>query len=69
MVNEMTKWHIASVEAPVIERVSKHLYQGWSPCMVWCHEHFNAQDWSYVSEGVFQFRNANDHLAFLLRWS
>ena len=69
MVNELTKWHVASVEAPVIEHVSKHVYQGWSPCMVWCHAHFNSQDWCFVGEGVFEFRNSNDHLAFLLRWS
>jgi len=62
------KWFVASVPAPVEDCVSKHVYQGWSPCMWWCAEHFNTQDWRFVGEGVFEFRQSNDHLMFLLRW-
>jgi hypothetical protein len=63
------KWFVASVSAPVEDRISKHVYQGWSPCMWWCAEHFNTQDWRYVGEGVFEFRRSEDHLMFILRWA
>jgi len=62
------KWFVASVSAPVEDRISKHVYQGWSPCMWWCAEYFNTQDWRYVGEGVFEFKQSNDCLMFLLRW-
>jgi len=62
-------WWVASVPAPINDRVSKHVYLGWSPCMLWCYKHFEARDWCHVGEGVFEFRNANDHLMFVLKWS
>lgn len=77
MKNELTGWYVASVEAPVVERVSKHVYQGWQPCLCWCREQFgsdtktsNAGDgWRFIGEGVFEFREER-HLAwFLLRWT
>lgn len=71
MVNTPTGWHVASVEAPVIYRVSKHIYTGWSPCIDWCIENFglSGPSWRFVGEGIFEFKEEPDLTAFLLRWS
>jgi hypothetical protein len=67
--NELNGWIVASVPAPVNGRIGKHVYQGWTPCMRWCAEHFEQHNWRFVSEGVFEFRRADDHLMFMLKWS
>lgn len=64
-----SKWWVASVAAPVEDRVSKHVYQGWAPCMFWCAERMHKDNWRYISEGVFEFRRSEDHLMFILKWS
>jgi len=71
MRNQNNGWYVASVPAPVNDRVSKHVYQGWSPCIDWCAKHFNYRmdDWRFISEGVFEFRHEQDYSWFLLRWS
>jgi hypothetical protein len=63
-------WYVASVMAPTVGRVSKHVYQGWNPCIQWCSEYFNNTNdqWRFVGEGVFEFRNEKDYMWFLLRW-
>ena len=72
MRNQNNGWYVASVPAPVNDRVSKHVYQGWAPCIDWCREHFSDRDndgWGYyVGEGVFEFRRERDYAWFLLRW-
>jgi hypothetical protein len=70
-------WYVATVKAPVQDRVSKHTYQGWRPCMEWCVATFGGgigstawgPGWRYVGEGVFEFRSEQDHIMFMLRWS
>ena len=72
--NPPNGWFVASVPAP---RVSG--YQGWAPCMEWCQEQFDGEgvdaarlygkNWRYVALGVFEFRRADNHLMFVLRWS
>jgi len=67
-------WHVASVQCPVPHvfsdgSVSKYI--GWSSCIEWCQTQFGVgggQNWHYLSEGVFEFQDKNDHLLFLLRW-
>jgi hypothetical protein len=61
--------HVASIEAPIVETVSKHRYQGWRPCVEWCEEHFPTGGWRYDGEGVFKFLHAEDLTLFMLRWS
>lgn len=67
-------WHVASVEAPVVDRISKHVYRGWMPCIEWCEAAFGEMShsnyrWRFVGEGVFEFREESDRTAFLLKWS
>jgi hypothetical protein len=70
MKNEINNWHVASIMAPG-PRLGGALevYRGWTPCMVWCGETFASNNWRYISEGVFEFRQEQDLTAFLLRWS
>ena len=37
--------------------------------MQWCAENFEQHNWRFVSEGVFEFRRADNNLMFVLRWS
>lgn len=70
-------WYIASVRAPVQDRVSKHVYYGWLPCVDWCREQFGDNElvdyksakWNFIGDGVFEFRDEQDYTLFLLRWS
>ena len=57
------KWHVVSVMAPGVN-------QGWKPCVDWCVDYFNhiMDDWGYLGEGVFEFRNEKDYMWFLMRW-
>ena len=71
MKNEWNGWYVASVEAPVVDRISKHVYQGWRPCIEWCKTQFGDRaldGWRFVGEGVFEFRDEQDYAMFLLRW-
>jgi hypothetical protein len=60
----MTGWLVASVSSPW-----SMPYAGWTPCMKWCAERFDQHNWRYISEGVFEFRHADDHMMFLLKWA
>jgi len=63
---------VASIMPPIDERISKHRYQGWKPCIDWCKERWgnNAIDgWRFVGEGVFEFREEKMLTLFLLRWA
>jgi hypothetical protein len=74
--NPTNGWIVASVPSPWVGG-----YKGWMPCMTWCQEHLDGEsldinaarsygkNWRYVGEGVFEFRRADDHLMFLLRFS
>lgn len=64
--NDLTGWYVASIEAPVCES-----YQGWSPCIRWCQDYFGHTDknWNYIGEGIFEFRDEQEYLAFMLKWS
>ena len=68
MIRYNHEWHVAAVPAPLGP-------WGWTPCMKWCekefgYEQFDWQDrWRYNSEGVFEFKDAEDCEWFLLRWS
>jgi hypothetical protein len=73
MKNELSGWCVASIMPPgpnlggVLQT-----YQGWAPCIEWCKEQFgnSAMDgWRFVGEGVFEFREEQDYMLFLLRWS
>jgi hypothetical protein len=73
MKNELSGWYVASIMPPgpnlggVLQT-----YQGWAPCIEWCKEQFgnSAMDgWRFVGEGVFEFREEQDYMLFLLRWS
>jgi hypothetical protein len=66
MKNDLTEWHIASISPPVMET-----YQGWRPCVDWCTTQIGnpLQDWMYVGEGVFEFREEKMLTAFLLKWA
>jgi len=68
-------WHVASIPSPgpalVSSDGSRARYMGWTPCIEWCQTQFGVgggQNWHYLSEGVFEFQDKNDHLLFLLRW-
>jgi hypothetical protein len=75
----MSGWHVASVQAPIVnsDPVNGHQYQGWRPCMEWCVRTFGGgigatsfgPGWRFVGEGVFEFREQPDLTAFLLRWA
>ena len=82
MKNELTGWYVASVAAPIRDRVSKHVYPGnpdpgWRPCMEWCVETFgggigatvSGPGWRFVGKGVFEFKREQDRTLFLLRWN
>jgi hypothetical protein len=68
MKNELSGWYVASIMPPG----PLQTYQGWAPCIEWCKEQFgnSAMDgWRFVGEGVFEFREEQDYVLFLLRWS
>ena len=72
MKNEFSNWHVTSIAPPINDRVSKHVYVGWMPCIEWCKEQFgnNAIDgWRFIGEGVFEFRDEKMLTLFLLRWA
>ena len=70
MIRYNHEWHVAAVPAPLGP-------WGWTPCMRWCTETFGDECWQnstngrwrYNTEGVFEFKNAEDCEWFLLRWS
>jgi hypothetical protein len=63
-------WLVAAIMTP---KDQQYQYQGWSPCVRWCIQNFDApltsRRWSYEGEGVFRFADEADLTAFLLRWS
>ena len=63
VMNPVNGWYVVSVMAPGAN-------QGWKPCFDWCVDYFNhiMDDWGYLGEGVFEFRNEKDYMWFLLRW-
>lgn len=63
--NPINGWIVASVPSPH----TNGRYQGWAPCMKWCANQFEQHNWRYASEGVFEFRRAEDHMMFTLRWA
>lgn len=71
-MNEIHSRYVASVQSPELQHdpINGHRYQGWSPCIRWCEEQFGEDrgGWWYISEGVFEFVNEQDHLLFMLRW-
>jgi hypothetical protein len=73
MKNELSGWCVASIMPPVDETINgKYRYQGWTPCIEWCKEQFGnttMDGWWFVGEGVFEFREEQDYVLFLLRWS
>lgn len=72
MKNEFSNWHVASVAPPVNDRVSKHVYVGWTPCIEWCKEQFGnttMDGWRFIGEGVFEFRDEKMLTLFLLKWA
>ena len=74
MKNNMSGWHVASVQAPIVnsDPVNGHQYQGWRPCIDWCRKHLGDRaidGWRFQGEGVFEFKNEQDRTLFLLKWS
>lgn len=65
--NPINGWIVASVEQP--KHKDYGYCGGWLPAMKWCEERCKEQNWRYVGEGVFEFRRADDHTMFLLRWT
>jgi len=68
MKNELSGWYVASIMPPG----PLQAYQGWTPCIEWCKEQFGnsvGNGWWFVGEGVFEFREEQDYVLFLLRWS
>jgi len=63
--NPVNNWIVASVRSPWEYKG----VQGWTPCVKWCDKNVKEQNWHYVGEGVFEFRRADDHLMFMLRWA
>ena len=65
--NPINGWLVASVPAP--EDIDYGYNQGWTPCMNWCEVNVKEQNWRFVGEGVFEFRRADDHMMFTLKWA
>ena len=63
--NPINGWIVISVPSPL----PIGMYQGWSPCVNWCKLNIKESNWRYIGEGAFEFRRADDHLLFLLRWA
>ena len=63
--NPLNGWFVASVPSPH----TNGRFQGWSPCSKWCEKNIAPTNWRYVGEGVFEFRRADNHLMFTLRWA
>jgi hypothetical protein len=59
--NPVNGWIVASVGSPWLN--------GWYPCMEWCRATFEDANWQYVGVGIFEFRRADDHMMFVLRWA
>jgi len=73
MKNELSGWYVASVPAPINDKISKHVYQGWTPCIEWCEIIYGQMSmdnyvWRFIGDGVFEFKRAEDRTMFLLRW-
>ena len=70
MIRHNHDWHVAAVPAPDGN-------WGWLiPCMGWCTKNFGDEwwhqkdgCWRYMTEGVFEFKNAADCEWFMLRWA
>ena len=73
MKNSLSGWYVASIMPPVDKTINgKFRYQGWRPCIEWCKTQFGDRaidGWRFVGEGVFEFREKQDYVMFLLRWS
>jgi ribulose bisphosphate carboxylase small subunit len=72
MMNEITKRHVASIQAPydTLNTIPGHRYRGWQPCIEWCEQQWgNRGSWFFIGEGVFEFNDERDYLMFLLRWA
>ena len=71
--NELNGWIVASVPSPgpnsIGTGIANTYYQGWTPCITWCAEQIKDGNWRFVGEGVFEFRRADDHMMFVLRWA
>ena len=64
VVNPVNGWYVVSVMAPGVN-------QGWKPCVDWCFEQLGSHimdDWGYLGEGVFEFREEKHAAWFMLRW-
>jgi hypothetical protein len=69
-MNEIANRYVASVPCPNWQQFQGIDYQGWAPCIRWCEQQFGEdRGWWYISEGVFEFVNKQDHFLFMLRWS
>lgn len=56
------RWLVVSVE-------SSNPRRGWSDCVEWCLDQFENRHWRYVGEGVFEFKQYDHYLMFMLRWA
>jgi len=68
MKSALTGWSVASIPAP---DTPGQTYQGWSPCIAWCKEHFGDKadsGWYFRGEGIFEFRDDTDYMMFTLMW-
>ena len=69
MKNPTNGRYVASISPP-----PNNPYLGWGPCIHWCMEnlyhggHYEPK-WHYLSEGVFEFEDEQEYLAFLLKWA
>lgn len=55
-------WHIISVSPP---KQDGHWYEPF----IWCSKMIPKENWNFHGEGVFEFRNEQDLLLFILKWS
>ena len=62
--NSMKFEHIASIYMSPSEGGGT-----WLDCIHWCKDNLDVMDWNYMGEGVFEFRNKQDYVVFLLKWS
>ena len=63
------KWWVASVPPPQEKGDDLRIYKGWQPCIDWCVDEFGLSlQWRFQGEGVFEFKNQQDCVWFLLKW-